>query len=302
MANNGIITGPDLEGLDPLVDESPVVGIPAGQKGRPRVDFRPTDFDVFLETKGLRVAWSQSAVCACVGINRQTDQPDPNCPECGGTGHLYYRPADYDPAVIEGAGQFSELQKHLINRSDSPAVVIRVSSIGMERKEQPYDRIGYWGEGTVNVTVRQNHFIGHYDRLTYLDSLMAYAQTVIADAPSVTPVKLRFPAHRIDFLRDRNNRYEPDVDFVLDDQGRICFLPGRAPSGTNVFFTTRYLHHPQFLVMSYLNTVRDTLITSKKSPEQLRSPQGDHARLPIRVMAQLEFLAGLGQRSEVPSS
>lgn len=295
---NGIVTGPDIEGFEPLAPESPVVGLPASNKGKPRIDFDVEKFDVQIETKGLRVAWSRAAVCPCTGINAQTDQPSPNCSLCQGTSFTYFRPPGYSLDAYPAIGALSEVQKYLINRSDSPGVVIRAASIGMERSETAYDRIGQWGEGSVNVTTRANHKLAHYDRLTYLDSVLAYSQTVIASNPADTPVRLRFPALRVNFLRTEANRYEQDIDFVLDDEGRVCFLPNRAPTGTNILFSVHYLHHPQFLVMTWLNAIRDSLVIQKRTAAQSRTPLGEHQQLPTRVMAKLEFLAGLGTRSE----
>lgn len=294
---SGTVSGPDIGGLDPLVPSSPEIGVPEGTKARgSRVDFRDTQFDLLVETKGLRVAWSQAAACPCVGINRQTDQPDPNCTVgCGGTGFVYFRPPNYAVSGVPAVGQLTGVQRHLIDRPSSPAVVIRVVSIGMERRDTPYDRIGQWGQGTVNVTVRKNHVLGHYDRLTYLDSVLAYAQTVIVPDPS-QPFRLRYPALRVNFMRTVEARYVEGDDFTLDEEGRVCFASDRAPAGANVLLSVHYVHHPQFLVMSYLNAVRDSIVVAKRASSRTRTPQGDVQKLPTRVMAQLEFLADLGAR------
>lgn len=294
---NGIVTGPDLSEFEPLAPESPAVGLPEDSKGRPRIDFDGSAFDVQIETKGLRVAWSRASVCPCTGNNPQTLQPDPTCPLCEGRGFLYFRAAGYDVDDYPGVGELSEVQRHIVNRATSPAMVIRAVGIGMERSENAYDRIGQWGEGTVNITTRQNHKLGHFDRLTYLDSVLAYAQTAIAPSPSDTPFRLRFPALRVNFLRTTAARYEQGVDFVLDDEGRVCFQAGRGPQGTNVPFAAHYLHHPQFIVMSWLNAIRDSVVLSKRQAASTRTPVGSHQQLPTRVVARLEFLAGPGLRS-----
>lgn len=300
MSTQGIITGPDISGLSPLSLESPVIGLPEGNKGKPRIDFDGQKFDVQIETKGLRVAWSQAVVCPCTGNNPQTQQPDPNCKSCRGTGFLYVRPEGYAAADDPSVGKLSLPQRRLIDREDSPGVVIRALSIGMEGKETVYDRVGTWGEGSVNITVRQNHKLAHFDRLTYLDSVLAYSQAVIAKSPETEPVKLRFPALSVSFLATTERRFTEGEDFLIDDAGRIAFVDGHAPKGQNVYFSARYLHHPQFLVMSWLNAVRDSLMMRKRAKDSLRSPLGDHQQLPIRVMAQLEFLAGLGAAGSPP--
>ena len=60
-----------------------VTGLPEGTKEEgQRVDFRPDQFDLTIETKGYRIAWSRAAQCPCKPINAQTEQPDPNCAIC----------------------------------------------------------------------------------------------------------------------------------------------------------------------------------------------------------------------------
>jgi hypothetical protein len=289
-----VVEGPDVFG------DSPEIGIPDGVKpGGNRVDFRDELFDTVIENKGLRMAWSQQTVCPCVGINRQTDQPDPDCEGCGGAGYLYFRPATYAPP--DDAGQLTPLHQYIIDRTDSPAVVVRALQFGHERKENTFDRIGTWVEGSATITVRKNHKLQYYDRLTYLDAVLPFSEFVIAPAPSEAAFKLRFPAVRVDLLIDSSlNRYEPDEDFTCDNQGRIKFLAGKGPTGTNVPFSVRYLHHPQFLVMSHMNGIRMAVELQKITKQNLTTPVGNPQDLPIRVMAQLEYLAGLGNQGSTP--
>lgn len=283
-------TGPDIFG------DSPEVGIPEGTKAF-RVDFQDKQFDGVIETKGVRMAWSQQTMCICKGINRQTNQPDPNCARCRGAGYRYFRPVGYSPP--DEAGNLTDIQKFILNRSDSPGVVINALQFGHERSETTFDRVGTWVEGSATITVRKNHKLAYYDRLTYLDAVLPFAQFLIAEAPATDPIRLRFPAIRVDFLEDEAKRYDPGIDFECDEQGRIQFLPGRGPTGTNVPFSVRYLHHPQFLVISHMNGIR-MAIQNNKIPRKGRTiPTGNPQDLPIRVMAQLEYLAGLGGETEI---
>lgn len=291
---DGVINGPRIDFGSP-----PQLGLPEGTKdGGNRSDFREELFDQVIENKGMRMAWSQQTICPCPSVNRQTQQPDPNCPTCKGSGFAYFRPDVY--SVPDVAGELNPLQKYLIERPISPAVVIRALQFGHDRKENSFDRVGTWVEGSTTLTVRHDHKLAHFDRLTYLDAVLPFSEVVIADAAPSSPIALRFPAVRIDYVAAHEGstlkRYDPGEDFACDGQGRLQFLPHRGPSDvyTNNAFTVRYLYHPQFLVTSHMNALRMGL-DARKLPKKGRiSPVGNPQDLPIRVMAQLEYLAGPG--------
>jgi hypothetical protein len=81
-----------------------ITGLPAATKARPRSDFRPSEFDQAITTKGYRMWWSRGGLCPCSN-NDQTEQPDPTCPLCGGDGYYYFLP---DEALRTGALEDSE--------------------------------------------------------------------------------------------------------------------------------------------------------------------------------------------------
>ena len=69
----------------------PELGIPEGVKqiGQ-RIDFKPTQFDLAIETKGYLLLWERSTQCPCTPVTTQTEQPDPNCSLCKGSGWIYF--------------------------------------------------------------------------------------------------------------------------------------------------------------------------------------------------------------------
>jgi hypothetical protein len=287
----GVISGPDISGL---ISATPTVNLPAGSKDRPRVDFRDSEFDKFIEQKGVRLAWSRAAVCPCVGsTNNQTRQPGVNCTLCTDTpGFLFFRPAGY---VVDETqvGELDTLQRHLIDRTSNPAVVIKGLVQSVKRTEEAYDRVGDWAEGTISITVRKDNRAGYYDRLTAIDQFVSYSELVIASSPG-SPTNLRFPATRLDFVRSADRVFEQDTDFFLSPTGQLCFVDANAPvQGTALSVT--YLHHPQFIVWEHLHVMRDTYRSTKlgRAP---KTPLGDLQVLPIQMLAKLEFLIGRGSQ------
>lgn len=284
---SNIALGPQLTDID--IPTSPTLGLPEGTKqAGQRVDFRDQAFDVTIETKGTRVAWSQAAVCPCVGSNDQTDQPDINCALCAKTstpGLLYFRPAGYD-STIAAIGELNDLQRYIIDRDASPSVVVRAIAIGVQRNETATDRVGQWVDGTVNLTFRKNHKIGFYDRMVFLDSLLPFSEIVVSGAAG-SPTPLRFPAVKCNFVRSETARYEEGTDFFVNQIGQLCFLSGRGPAA-NTKLSVHYVHYPSFIVVSHLNAIRDSLVIAKK--QATKTPLGDPQQLPVRVTAQLEFL------------
>lgn len=284
----GTIQGPDISDL---ISKDATLGLPPNTKDRPRIDFKDTAFDVFIEQKGVRIAWSKASPCPCESDNDQTRQPAVNCTLCKDTpGHIFFRPENYivDENVI---GELDDIQKFLINRTQSPAVVIRGVIQGIGRSEATYDRLGQWVEGTISVSFRKDNRAGYYDRFTLLDQLVTYSELVLAGAVD-SPLNLRFPSVRMEFVRTEDKVFEKDTDYFISNIGQLCFVTGSAPAkGTKIAVT--YLHHPQFLIWEHLHAVRATVINSKLGAKP-KTPLGNPQLLPLQALAKLEFLIGRG--------
>lgn len=284
----GTITGPDISDL---IADGATVGLPANTKDRPRVDFSASAHEVFIEQHGVRVAWSKSASCPCAGDNDQTRQPGINCPLCNDQpGYIYFRPEDY---VVdeERVGELDDVQKFLVNRASSPAVIIHGLIQGIGRSEATYDRLGQWVEGTISVSIRKDNRVGYYDRLTLLDQLVTYSEIILSGAADV-PINLRFPGMRMEFVRTEAKVMERDTDYFLNNVGQLCFqAASQPPKGTKISVT--YLHRPQFLVWEHLHAVRATKVNTKLGRKG-KTPLGDPQLLPLQALAKLEFLIGRG--------
>jgi len=273
----GIIKPPPVTG---------VIGLPDGQKeAGQRVDFRPNQFELLIETKGYRIAWSRASFCPCKSPAAQSTQADPNCQICGGDGFLYFRPSGYAPPLE--AGTLDPLQAHILDLYR--AVIIRGVVTSVARNVEAYDRIGAWMFGSALCTVRHQNKINYYDRLIFLDSLVAHSQIVDVADPS-KPFRAHYPIAEVNLLLDAaGKRYTSGSDFCLNEDGAIEFFPAKAgPVGR---YAVHYHYHPVWLVKEQAHLVRESLLKFKKSPNQLVSPRGDPQHLPIQAMIQLDYLA-----------
>jgi hypothetical protein len=266
-----------------VMPEAGVTGLPEGTKEQgQRVDFRPDQFDLAIETKGYRLAWSRAAQCPCMPINAQTEQPDPNCPICKGSGWLHFRP-NKEPLGESVVGQLSDVQRSILEKNQ--AVVIRGIMSGISTKSQPFDPIGSRLEGTLMLTVRHQNKLGYYDRIVNLDSVIVYSEILETGMPT-EPLATRYPIVGINLLRSVNTELD-GADFKLES-GRIVWLAGRAPApGTRL--VCHYLTHPTWLVVEHPHAIRSSPVKFKT--QELETPRGKTRPLPVQAVVKFEFMS-----------
>jgi hypothetical protein len=247
------------------------------------VDFKPDDFSIALETKGYRIAWTRTADCPCKPINDQTDQPDPMCTLCEGTGWITFMPA----GAVQDETTIGELDNvHQAILADGTYAVVKAIMSAFVAEHTPYDQVTARIEGTANVTVRGENKLGYYDRIVNLDSTIAYAQILESDGAAV--LESKYWVRDVNLLRSVNRVYAKDTDFEIID-ARIQWVTPPAP-GTRLVL--HYLTHPVWRIISHPHSIRASLLKFKTaSPSQ---PLGDPIALPVQGVAQLEFLIGLG--------
>ena len=244
-----------------------------------RVDFQDKRFDVVVETKGQRLAWSRATECPCIGVNDQTRLPDPNCVLCKGSGWYYFAPNI--PIVAANVGSLSDVQKAILTRNK--AGIIKGVITGVKGLRMPYGALGNWAEGDIMVSVRHQNKIGHYDKLVNIDAEIIYVEGILSRGSSL-PLVTRYLVNQINFIRSFTTEYTCEVDYTLLN-GMIYWLPGRGPaSGTRV--TVHYLMSPTWLVVDHPHAIRTSLIRAKSGI----TPQGNPQPLPIQVHCRLEFL------------
>jgi hypothetical protein len=268
------IQGPDWD--------VPVVGLPEGTKeAGQRVDFRNKQFDLLIETKGTRLAWTRACPCPCDSDNTQTDQPSVNCSLCDGTGWIYFGPTDAYEA--EEIGDLTDLQQKIID--DSGAAIIRGVLLGISSENQPFElKLQRWLQGMSEVTVRPGNRIAYYDKLVAFDATLPFAQLVKVDG-SVLP--LRYPAVLVNLVRDETTSYKNGTHFDVSAEGVVTWRTAHQPAdGTRV--AVHYVIHPTWLIVTHPHATRLTII--KKKQQVVTTPRGTPTDLPIQAAVKLDFV------------
>lgn len=261
----------------------PALGLPAGEKDAgQRVDFKPSKFDLMIENKGYLLAWTRACWCPCTPIATQTKSADPNCSLCNGTGWIYFGgnvTQDFDVEQWD----LDVIQKKII--ADSNAMVIRGVISGIGAKHEPYDKLGNWVEGAMQVTVRPENKLAYYDQLVCLDAEIGYSEILIANGSTTTAA--RYLITGINYLRSIATVYTADTHFQINTLGQVEWLSGNEPA-VDTRLAIHYLCHPQYLVIEHPHVIR---MTSKKfKTAKPKTPMGDPKALPIQAVVRYDFL------------
>jgi len=257
-----------------------VIGLPPETKeAGKRVDFKEEEFDLGIEHKGMRLAWSRASLCPCKPVNDQTQQPNTNCSLCNGTGWIEFVPrgAITNPKI---RGSLDALQTSIVGSTNS-AVIMGLMS-GLTQKNNPYDSAMKRVEGTVNVTTRPQNKMGYNDRLINLDAKIVYSQLLTDKGSGFVT---RYPIVEVNLLRSETVVYVEGTDFSVV-AGELSWIIG-APSSTDRL-AIHYLTYPYWRVVEHPHMTRQTLIKAKVKNPTL--PQGNPTDLPIQAVAKLEFL------------
>jgi hypothetical protein len=263
-----------------------LTGLPAGVKPTPRADFRPTEFDQAITTKGYRMYWSRAGICPCVN-NTQTEQPDPTCQLCHGDAYYYFLPeASLASFTVDGAGNPIQL-----NVAEN-GVLIYVLMTSLTQDVQVFEKFGEWVFGTARATTQPENKLGYRDRLVAAESEMTWAQVIEYDGSAVIPITgerkksgLRYPFTSVNQLRSTSTVFLEGTDFHLTPQGTIQWVTAPA-TGTrlSIHGTIR----PVWIVMDHVNTYRDTQLEGGGGIAQQK-----FKRLPVQAVCKLDFLVNL---------
>ncbi|RTL20074.1 MAG: hypothetical protein EKK55_18325 [Rhodocyclaceae bacterium] len=127
---------------------------------QPFVDFNPIEFESLIEQHGAVVLYERAAVCGCRNADG-VDQPAVGCPTCGGSGFAYWG-ASIERAIIQ--------------------------ALDLDQNTQM--AWGSWSSGTAKLTFMSSVLPSFRDRLTVLDSLFQFSETV--PATTAAPLPLRY--------------------------------------------------------------------------------------------------------------
>ena len=256
-----------------------------------RADFDEATFRRVVAQKGLTLRWTQSAECPCqpksedngFDLNNIDDIDSGTgntvaCPVCKGKGLIYHSAQEVKGIVTNAEGEYLNA------------------------------RYGGYREGLVNITLNPEHLPVFGDRFELTQSVMLYRETItMVDGQNIYP--LRFPiASRNLNLKNGPETHDliymhvtdPDTGLALPNgehtvdwrgptDGYVITADGkfqrnninRLVDGMRVSLT--YFIHPTYTVVSYPNSIRDTLVRKKAASDSL-------VPLLVRVQAKLEFL------------
>lgn len=258
----------------------PELGVPEGMKqAGQRVDFRPDQFDLAIETKGYLCLWERATICPCAPITNQTEQPDPNCTLCGGKGWIYFGAVstqDISTYIL------TDLQAELVRNTGG--MLIRGIVTGVTNREDNLDVISRRIEGMAALTVRSGNKLGYYDKITLLDGEIAYSEVLVADGSQI--LSTRYPVVAMNSLRSTGQTYEVGTHFGTE-KGLVTWLPGKQPSA-DTRLSAHYLCHPVWLVVEHPHSVRLTLRKFKTGSPI--SPTGSPRQLPVQALIRYHFL------------
>jgi len=267
---------------------SGVIGMPADTKeSGSRIDFNTKDFLIAIATKGYRLAWSRAALCPCKPVNDQTRQSDPNCTLCKGKGWLYFAPSKATSNELL-VGELDDVQARVV--ADNCAVIEGILT-GISAVAKPYSEIGQRVMGTMMCTVHPDNKLGYWDRLTNLDSIIAFSQVMDPVTDLSAPTETRYPIHQINLLRTEGKVFTAPADFDVVD-GKIVWNQAslNLPTATQPL-AAHYLCHPVWLVVEHPHAARMTPTARKLSSRP--APAGKYVDLPVQATVQYEFLPEL---------
>lgn len=258
----------------------PVLGVPEGEKqAGQRVDFKPNQFDLAIETKGYLLLWERATWCPCAPVTIQTEQPDPNCELCKGQGWTYFGAATSQN--ISGY-ELTDLQEQM--RQDTGGMIIRGIITSVSNQQNPVDVLSNWLAGTANLTVRAENRIGYYDKATLLDAEIVYSERIVADGTAI--LDTRYPVICVNQIRTTDSVYKEGTEFDIS-KGVVTWRDGHIPEA-DTYISIHYLCHPVYLVVTHPHAARLTSLKFKTSSP--KTPTGDPRQLPIQAVIRYDFV------------
>lgn len=256
-----------------------------------RVDFRPERFDAAIVLHGYRLWWSRSAVCPC-RANEQTDQPDPTCTLCRGSGRFRFLP---DAALA--AGGVDAAGNPVVLHPSGEAVMIHGLVSSVSKQPQVYERAGDWLFGTAMLTTQRENRVAFRDRLEAVDTVMPWSQILKADGASTIRTgmggrdehALRFRPTHVNLLRSVATVYREGEDFAVSANGSgIAWLETAPDAG--VVLSVHYEFHPIWEIVDHVHVARDQYVAFGRGPDVRADKARQHERMPIQAMMRLAFL------------
>jgi len=194
-----------------------------GMDFTPRVDFKPAQFDEFIESKGYTAIWEQAMFCSC--YNLESGQPQFDCPACYGKGYIYLNPTKIKVAVAGISGQ----------------------------KEQ--ERQGLLETGHAYLTSKTIHEIGYRDKFTFLDFNTKFSEILVRGED-----RLKFSCKQLLVVRQINNLYKIEEDVLVKPEDNKQVIWNSADPQEGVNYSVLYITYPVYIVTNVIHEIRGTYI------------------------------------------
>jgi len=200
--------------------------------------FKPTWFVDKINDLGVKVAWQKAVPCSCISM--ESNQPNPSCPLCGGTGFVYQ-----DPVEIK-------------------VLAISITTI----PEYMLSGLAQFGE--LLVTVNKDIDMSTFDRLVFLEATTEIMHLVIRN-PNTDTDRIKYELLEPEYVFYNGIYYSPNTDFTYNGK-EITWIGNRPPDG--VRYSMRYKTHPAYLISKVLHETRATEMLSlgnrvyKELPQQ----------------------------------
>lgn len=154
---------------------------------------------------------------------------------------------------------------------------IRAICVGLGMEKQYVDPGGFF-LGTMTLTTHAANDLGYHDRIINQESVIRFSEVMDRAVGNVD--KTRFEIQSVSRVIDpAGNLYQPTTHFTVSGR-QITWLGATRPAGR---YSIAYMVHPCWLVLNHLHVIRDTWV-------KFQRPADTHTRLPIQVLAKLEWL------------
>jgi hypothetical protein len=227
------------------------------------------------------LTWARALRCSCFN-STQTDQPDPSCVVCDGTGLRYVHPHPEEfPEYCEADGSVTAY-------GGQP---VRGLLEGVSLAPDFFSKPGDWYSGKARLTVKGSVEIGHFDRFVMLDSEIMFDQVISRTAGQLVVTvgrnpraQLRYPVVQVHALHTLTTRYRLRTDYTLDPNGEIRWVVGKGPPVG--YFSLRYSFHPVWHIIDFPRSIAG----ARRSPKQTGLGKDVYAPMPLSATLALDFL------------
>lgn len=251
-------------------------------KIRPDATFDPEMYKKAIQGKTLNFHWSRGVFCPC--RTPTTENPDPTCIRCIGSGWWYVNPY----ALLERevpTKAFTEIQAVFAE------VTVELNQL---------ETAGHLPTGRGVLTVQSETPVGFHDRFAGVDQEMVWSE-LVTRGPDLVPVgkagrtseeqvsALRYEPAVIHYLADNETIYWPQEDYEIreatdTEPARLEWLEDRGPA-TGVIYAIHYTCRPIWIVESASHAMQHLF-----GPE--RGMKGNYAlqRLPTSFRVLLDYM------------